>query len=277
MARGRGKLTPQDLEYMKIVSANIIKFLDSNGYKQADLARGTGIPASTLTGYVKGTSLPIPGNVQKIADFFHVKKSDIDPRFISIKSKPSPLSAVTTKTPTDELTEQILETIRDLSPDGKKSVLSYASDLLEREQDEAALAEQPLFTVYFTSAAKAGPKGFGYDDYDNDKYVYTDQEPPRYDIATMVDGWSMAPDYDDGDILYLRDYGTSHYNGQECVVVVDDKNYFKKVYTTDEGLLLVSINEDKDEFPNFTVPFPPNEDTHIKIFEVVGSFTPVEG
>lgn len=87
----------------------------------------------------------------------------------------------------------------------------------------------------------------------------------------------MAPDYDDGDILYLRDYGTSHYNGQECVVVVDDKNYFKKVYTTHEGLLLVSINEDKDEFPDFTVPFPPNEDTHIKIFEVVGSFTPVEG
>lgn len=211
-------------------------------------------------------------NIFKICSALHIR-----PEAFTDLLSDTPAPAIGSQEPTDELTKQILETVGDLSPDGKKSVLSYASDLLEREQDDAALAEQPLFTVYFTSAAKAGPTGFSYDDYDNDKYAYTDEEPPRYDIATMVDGWSMAPDYDDGDILYLRDYGTSHYNGQECVVVVDDKNYFKKVYTTDEGLLLVSINEDKDEFPDFTVPFPPNEDTHIKIFEVVGSFTPVEG
>lgn len=187
------------------------------------------------------------------------------------------LTSLPSQKPTDELTATITETVRELSQEGKQTVLDYAREVLEREEDEAVLAEQPLFTVYYTSAAKAGPTGFSYDDYDNDKYAYTDEEPPRYDIATMVDGWSMAPDYDDGDILYLRDYGTSHYNGQECVVVVDDKNYFKKVYTTDEGLLLVSINEDKDQFPDFTVPFPPDQNTHIKIFEVVGSFTPVEG
>lgn len=273
MARGRGKLSPKDQEYMVIISQNINRLLSENNVTQARLSRGTGIPASTLTGYVKGTSLPIVGNIQKIADYFSIEKADIDPRFSTKPPKPSPAP----QSPTDELTEQILETVRDLSQEGKQSVLSYAREVLEREEDEAALAEPELFKIYFTSAAKAGPTGFSYDDYDNDKYAYTDEEPPRYDIATMVDGWSMAPDYDDGDILYLRDYGTSHYNGQECVVVVDDKNYFKKIYTTDEGLLLVSINEDKDEFPNFTVPFPPNEDTHIKIFEVVGSFTPVEG
>lgn len=81
MGRGRGNLTPKDIEAMKIISNNINLLLLKTDTKQVDLSRTTGIPASTITGYVKGTSLPIPGNIQKIADFFHVKKSDIDPRF----------------------------------------------------------------------------------------------------------------------------------------------------------------------------------------------------
>ena len=81
MARGRGKLTPKDIETMKIISNNIRSLLTKNDTKQVDLSRSTNIPASTITGYVKGTSLPIPGNIQKIADFFNVPKSAIDPRF----------------------------------------------------------------------------------------------------------------------------------------------------------------------------------------------------
>ena len=81
MARGRGKLTPKDIETMKIISNNIHSLLTKTNTKQADLSRSTNIPASTITGYVKGTSLPIPGNIQKIADFFNVPKSAIDPRF----------------------------------------------------------------------------------------------------------------------------------------------------------------------------------------------------
>lgn len=83
MARGRGKLTPKDIETISIVSNNINRLLDETNTKQIELSRSTGIPASTLTGYVKGTSLPVIGNVQKIADYFMVKKSDIDPRFLS--------------------------------------------------------------------------------------------------------------------------------------------------------------------------------------------------
>ena len=87
MARGRGKLTPQDIEYMKIISSNINRLLNEQNKKQVDIARGTKIPPSTITGYVKGTSLPIPGNVEKIADFFGVLKSDIDPRFKATKKQ----------------------------------------------------------------------------------------------------------------------------------------------------------------------------------------------
>ena len=53
MARGRGKLTPQDIEYMKTISVNINRLLNEQNKKQIDIARETKIPPSTLTGYVK--------------------------------------------------------------------------------------------------------------------------------------------------------------------------------------------------------------------------------
>nr|DAX47135.1 MAG TPA: Repressor protein CI [Caudoviricetes sp.] len=81
MARGRGKYTPNDIEIMKRISININELLNRTRTKQVELSKSTGIPTSTLTGYVKGTSMPNPGNVQKIADFFRVEKSAVDPRF----------------------------------------------------------------------------------------------------------------------------------------------------------------------------------------------------
>lgn len=77
----RAKLTPQDEMNKKIIAENINSLLNRKNLKQVDLSNGTKIPRSTLTGYVKGTSLPTPGNVQKMADFFGVLKSQIDPRF----------------------------------------------------------------------------------------------------------------------------------------------------------------------------------------------------
>ncbi len=85
----RGELTPQDIEIREKISRNINRLIKERGVSQVDIHNHTKIPKSTLTGYVKGTSTPNPGNVQKLADFFNVKKSDIDPRF-----KPMPNNVV---------------------------------------------------------------------------------------------------------------------------------------------------------------------------------------
>lgn len=77
----RTELTPKDIEYKKLISSRLQSLLSRNNVKQVDIHKSTGIPASTLTGYFKGTTLPSPRNVQKLADFFGVVKSDIDPRF----------------------------------------------------------------------------------------------------------------------------------------------------------------------------------------------------
>lgn len=75
------EFTPQDRENMKIISERLTELSDKMGYRQTDISVKTGIPTPTLSNYFRGYSLPSLGNIQKLADFFGVLKSDIDPRF----------------------------------------------------------------------------------------------------------------------------------------------------------------------------------------------------
>lgn len=77
----RSDLTPKELHDRKIISANIRRFKENKGVTQTQLSKDLDIPKSTLSGYFNATSTPNPGNIQKLADYFDVKKSDIDPRF----------------------------------------------------------------------------------------------------------------------------------------------------------------------------------------------------
>lgn len=79
----RGELTPYELKIREDISRNINELISTRNVTQVDIHNHTGIPRSTLTGYVKGTSTPNAGNIQKLADFFNVPKSAIDPRYES--------------------------------------------------------------------------------------------------------------------------------------------------------------------------------------------------
>ncbi|VFI30793.1 phage transcriptional repressor [Streptococcus pneumoniae] len=269
MARGRGKLTPQDKEDMKVFSANLNAILSDRNCKQVELSRATGIPASTLTGYVKGTSLPIPGNVQKIADYFGVLKSTLDPRFASEDSYIETIPQPTTSP---------IQTIYDeLEPPRQVKVLNYAKRQLDEQENEEetkinevseVISLYQVEVVSETAAASGFNYGFGYDDTDRE-IIEVDEQPPHHDIATKVSGDSMQPDYQDGDILYLVDKGLTTYNGDLAVIAYGDRSYFKKIYTENGRLRLVSLN---DKYEDIILDFPPAEDTHIKIYAVVSVY-----
>ena len=270
MARGRGKLTPQDKEDMKVFSANLNAILSDRNCKQVELSRATGIPASTLTGYVKGTSLPIPGNVQKIADYFGVLKSTLDPRFASEDS-----SNEITSPPTTSPIQSIYDKLK---PPRQDKVLTYAERQLNEQRNEEKTkineVSEKVIDLYQvevvseTAAASGFNYGFGYDDTDRET-IEVDEQPPRHDIATKVSGDSMQPDYQDGDILYLVDKGLTTYNGDLAVIAYGDRSYFKKIYTENGRLRLVSLN---DKYEDIILDFPPAEDTHIKIYAVIGVY-----
>lgn len=255
---------------MQIIAENITHFRKQRGITQKELAKEVGITASTMTDYMKLRSAPSFGVIQKLADYFGVKKSDIDTTFKEESTNSLPDAS-------DLLTQQITDKVVQLTLDNKKIVLRTSEELLneQKNEEEAKINEvSEVISLYQvevvseTAAASGFNYGFGYDDTDRET-IEVDEQPPRHDIATKVSGDSMQPDYQDGDILYLVDKGLTTYNGDLAVIAYGDRSYFKKIYTENGRLRLVSLN---DKYEDITLDFPPAEDTHIKIYAVVGVY-----
>ena len=232
MARGRGKLTPQDKEDMKVFSANLNSILSDRNCKQAELSRATGIPPSTLTGYVKGTSLPIPGNVQKIADFFGVPKSVLDPRFVTNNSMVDDSSSNTSS----------IQSIYDqLEPPRQGKVLTYAERQLDEQknEDKTKINEVSENIIRLddyrqtthrrvTGVVSAGSGSMQDDDLDMEVSFYEDEIPDDYDAIAYVVGNSMEPKIKNGDYLFIKNTPQVDYN-TIGIFQVDGANYVKKL------------------------------------------------
>ena len=246
MARGRGKLTPQDKEDMKVFSANLNSILSDRNCKQAELSRATGIPPSTLTGYVKGTSLPIPGNVQKIADFFGVPKSVLDPRFVTNNSMVDDSSSNTSS----------IQTIYDqLEPNGQRKVITYAEKLRDEQEtrrkakinevsENIIILDDYRQTTYrrVTGVVSAGSGSMQDDDLDMEVSFYEDEIPDDYDAIAYVVGNSMEPKIKNGDYLFIKNTPQVDFN-TIGIFQVDGANYVKKLR---QGYL-ESLNPDYED------------------------------
>ena len=245
MARGRGKLTPQDKEDMKVFSANLNAILSDRNCKQVELSRATGIPASTLTGYVKGTSLPIPGNVQKIADYFGVLKSTLDPRFASedsyIETIPQPATS-----PIQSIYDQ-------LEPNGQRKVITYAEKLRDEQEKrrKAKINEVSEKVVqlygydYYDHAASAGTG-----QYLNDVRVERIELPVdvEADFVIPIKGDSMEPDYHDGDLVFIQT-SVDLNDGVIGVFNYDGEAYIKQLVIDTEQAYLHSLNPAYKDMP----------------------------
>jgi len=249
MARGRGKLTPQDKEDMKVFSANLNSILSDRNCKQAELSRATGIPPSTLTGYVKGTSLPIPGNVQKIADFFGVPKSTLDPRFVT--ANPVVYSIVGESNTPNYSTSSIQTIYDELRPPRQAKVLTYAERQL-KEQNEEETKENEVSEIiqlysydYYDHPASAGTG-----QYLNDVRVERIELPVDVDadFVIPIKGDSMEPDYHDGDLVFIQT-SVDLNNGVIGVFNYNGDAYIKQLVIDKEQAYLHSLNPAYKDMP----------------------------
>ncbi|HES2369713.1 TPA: helix-turn-helix domain-containing protein [Streptococcus pyogenes] len=234
-----------------------------------ELARKINVSVSTLYRYEKGDIEKVSTEVLKqIAIALNTEPA----YFMGWSDTPTPVQTQTL--------QEIIVTSKQLEQPRQEKVLNFANEQLEEQNKvvsifDKKLEEEELFPVQgvtYAAAASGFGRGFEADDYDT-YTVYTDEEPPRYDYAIGIRGDSMLPKYEQGDMLYIVDRGMSTYNGQLCIVVHNGQTYFKKVYTEEDGLRLVSLNK---KYNDIFIDYPPAEDTYIKIYDVVGSFTPVE-
>lgn len=235
----RTELTPQDKEYKKVISATLNELLQLSGKKQIDITRQTGIPASTLTGYFKGTRLPSPVNVQKLADFFNVLKSDVDPRFKKIS-----------ESDTDGLRIRLLSKYEKLNTENKKKVVDYADNKLKdqkRQQNKIHPINENDNTYYVDvlGSVSAGTGEWLTDEQHEE--VTVNNEPPAHDFALRVNGDSMTPTFSDGQIIYVNKiYDTEEVrNNQFVIAELNGNSYVKKIVFDDDrkNCRLISLNK----------------------------------
>ncbi|MFV9733531.1 LexA family transcriptional regulator [Ligilactobacillus salivarius] len=236
----RTELTPQDKEYKKVISATLNELLQLSGKKQIDITRQTGIPASTLTGYFKGTRLPSPVNVQKLADFFNVLKSDVDPRFKKIS-----------ESDTDGLRIRLLSKYEKLNTENKKKVVDYADNKLKdqkRQQNKIHPINENDNTYYVDvlGSVSAGAGEWLTDEQHEE--VMVNNEPPAHDFALRVNGDSMTPTFSDGQIIYVNKiYDTDEVrNNQFVIAELNGNSYVKKIVFDNnrKDCQLISLNKE---------------------------------
>lgn len=80
-------------------------------------------------------------------------------------------------------------------------------------------------------------------EYDNptDVVVYGDL-PNHYDLALLVNGDSMQPRYENGDVIFVR-RTTDIFDGQMIVAFLNGESYLKKISISKRGYALISLNE----------------------------------
>ena len=232
------KSSPQDDKNKLYFSSKLNELLNLNNKKQIDLHRDLQIPKSTITGYVKGTSLPTMGNLQKIADYFNVLKSDIDLRFKTVNDNTE-----------DGLKLSLLTKYDKLTTENKKKVVDYADNKLKdqmRQQNKIhSINERNVFYVDVLGAVSAGTGEWLTKEQHED--VAVNNEPPTYDFALRVNGDSMTPIFSDGQIIYVNKvYENDEVrNNQFVIAELNGDAYVKKIVFDDnrKSCRLISLNK----------------------------------
>ena len=100
-------------ERMQIIANNITNYRKAKGITQKELASAIGISQSTMTDYMKLRTAPSWGVIQKLADYFGVKKSDIDTTFKQKESKQ------------DKTIAEIISLLKHLDEDTQENILNF--------------------------------------------------------------------------------------------------------------------------------------------------------
>lgn len=229
---------------MQIIAENITHFRKQRGITQKELAKEVGITASTMTDYMKLRSAPSFGVIQKLADYFGVKKSDIDTTFKEESTNSLPDAP-------DSLTQQIMDKVVQLTPPNQKIVLRTSEELLESQNEEETKINEVSEAIrlysydYYDHPASAGTG-----QYLNDVRVERIELPVDVDadFVIPIKGDSMEPDYHDGDLVFIQTsvdlndgvIGVFNYNGDA---------YIKQLVIDEDQAYLHSLNPEYKDMP----------------------------
>ena len=236
---------------MQVIAENITYYRKQRGITQKELAKEVGITPSTMTDYMKLRSAPSFGVIQKLADFFGIKKSDIDTTFKEEKSTfPSSIPLPNF----DPRQAILLSNYSKLNDTLKNKLLATSETLLAEEQGKvidisekrAKYDARNSISLSVPGKVSAGTGYWQEDDYDTMVDFYADDIPDEkdYDTVAVVVGHSMEQKIKNGDFLFIKLKDQVDLN-KIGIFQVDGENYVKKL----KNDCLESLNKDYDNIP----------------------------
>lgn len=210
------------------------------GLEQQELAELIGVSKQAYFKWEKGLSKPTKANIAKLEKVLKVPEGYLSE-------------------------DEISSLYKQLTEPNQEEAITYVRDLVSSQKVISIAEKRSEYRVYEKLSAGIGASVYGDLDYD---VVYYNEELP-HDFASWVDGNSMEPTYQNGEVALIRETGFD-YDGAVYAVVWDSQTYIKKVYREEEGLRLVSINKD---YPDKFAPFDENPRV---IGKIVGHFMPLE-
>ena len=230
---------------MQIIAENITHFRKQRGITQKELAKEVGITASTMTDYMKLRSAPSFGVIQKLADYFGVKKSDIDTTFKEESTNSLPDAS-------DLLTQQITDKVVQLTTQNKKIVLRTSEELLEsqKNEEETKINEVSEVIQLYSYDYYDHPASAGTGQYLNDVRVERIELPVDIDadFVIPIKGDSMEPDYHDGDLVFIQT-SVDLNNGVIGVFNYNGDAYIKQLVIDKDQAYLHSLNPAYKDMP----------------------------
>lgn len=179
----------------------------------------------------------------KIADFFGVPKSVLDPRFITNNFMVNDSSSNTPQ----------IQTIYDeLEPPRQGKVLNYAKRQLkeQKNEEETKINEVSEAIRLYSYDYYDHPASAGTGQYLNDVRVERIELPVDVDadFVIPIKGDSMEPDYHDGDLVFIQTsvdlndgvIGVFNYNGDA---------YIKQLVIDEDQAYLHSLNPEYKDMP----------------------------
>ena len=230
------------------IAENIKKLRKNHGYTQKDLANILQVKPTAISAWESGRNKPLMDKVTIMATLFDVSTSDI---------------VGDTFNKNNSILSLINETSSQLNPPRQQKVYEFAkNELTEQNKSNIiqgnfgkAVDEDEKQEVSYVGLLSAG---HGCPNYDKERPLGTvtmreSQIPSHYDLAFMVNGNSMHPTFENGEIVFVK--LTPHVmNGQIGAVEINGEAFLKKMYVENRRLRLVSLNCERDKNGNRLYP-----------------------
>ena len=112
------------------LSRNLKKYIAKSGKERSVIAEDLGLPYSTLTDWVNGKKYPRINNIEKLASYFKVSKTDLIEDFEEIKKDNDRLVRIIVKLRTNKELLDVVEKLSSLDKMKLKSLSSFLDTIV---------------------------------------------------------------------------------------------------------------------------------------------------